>query len=161
MKLFLAVLLGSFAGTAVNVWWLSGFIPWFLLPDYSFLAIVFSGLFLSGPVGFLAALAPALFREMTVSAPPWTIFFGSMALFFLAREMALRVFVRTESFVLAVVAGLLLLESVSIVTLLLMAGSRPFSVLWGAKEAVRIAWTSLLAVPIFMDLSDRWRRVRE
>jgi len=161
VKLFLAVLLGSFAGTALNVWWLSGFIPWFLLPDFSFMAIVFSGLFLAGPAGFLAALGPALFREMTVSAPPWTFFFGSMALYFLAREVGLRMFIRAESFILAVVAGLLLLESVSIVVLLLTDGSRPFSILWGAQEAVRIAWTSLLAVPIFMDLSDRWRQVKE
>lgn len=161
LKLVLALLLGSYAGTALNVWWLSGFIPWFLLPDFSFMAIVFSGLFLGGAAGFLAALAPALFREMTISAPPWTMFFGSMALYFLAREVGLRLFVRAESFVLAVVAGLLLLESVSIVVLLLMSGSRPFSFLWGAEEAVRIAWTSLLAVPIFMDLSARWRRVRE
>jgi hypothetical protein len=59
------------------------------------------------------------------------------------------------------VASLLLAESVSVVLLLHLAGARPFSVLWGAQEAVRIAWTSLVAIPIYLDLTSRWLRVRE
>lgn len=161
MKQFLVLLALSYAGTAASVWWLSGFVPWFLLPDLSFLMIVYAGLFLGGPVGFLAAIPPAIFRELTVSAPPWTIFLASIALYLFTREIALDIFVRAEYFILAVVASLLLVESLSIVGLMLLAGSRPFSFLWGAEEAVRIAWTGLLAVPLFMDLSVRWREVKE
>jgi hypothetical protein len=57
--------------------------------------------------------------------------------------------------------SLLAAESFSVVLLLSLSGARPFSLLWGAQEAVRIAWTSLIAVPLFLDLSVRWRRVRE
>jgi len=53
------------------------------------------------------------------------------------------------------------LESLSMVLLLAAAGAHPFSFLWGAQEAVRIAWTSLIAVPLFLDLSSRWRRVKD
>jgi hypothetical protein len=84
-----------------------------------------------------------------------------MALYFISREIALDLFVRAEYFILTVVVSLLLAESLSIVGLMLLAGSRPFSFLWGAEEAVRIAWTGLLAVPLYMDLSVRWRRVKE
>ena len=161
MRQFLVVLALSYAGVAAGVWWLSGFVPWFLVPDMPFLMIVYAGLFVGGPAGFLAAIPPALFRELTVSAPPWTIFLSSMALYFLSREIALDLFIRAEYFILTVVVSLLLAESLSIVGLMLLAGSRPFSFLWGAQEAVRIAWTGLLAVPLYMDLSVRWRRVRE
>ena len=44
MRHFLALLALSYLGAALCVWWLSGFIPWFLLPDFPFLAIVFAGL---------------------------------------------------------------------------------------------------------------------
>ena len=161
MRQFLVVLALSYAGVAAGVWWLSGFVPWFLVPDMPFLMIVYAGLFVGGPAGFLAAIPPALFRELTVSAPPWTIFLSSMALYFLSREIALDLFIRAEYFILTVVVSLLLAESLSIVGLMLLAGSRPFSFLWGAQEAVRIAWTGLLAVPLYMDLSVRWRRVKE
>jgi hypothetical protein len=161
VRQFLVVLAVSYAGTAASVWWLSGFVPWFLLPDFSFLAIVFSGLFIGGPAGFLAAIPPALFREITVSGPPWTFFLSSLALYFVSREIALRLLVRAEYFILSVVVSLLLTESLSIVILMLLTGSRPFSFLWGMEEAVRIAWTGLLAVPLYMDLSGRWRRVKE
>lgn len=161
MRQFLVVLALSYAGVAAGVWWLSGFVPWFLMPDMPFLMIVYAGLFVGGPAGFLAAIPPALFRELTVSAPPWTIFLSSMALYFFSREIALDLFIRAEYFILTVVVSLLLAESLSIVGLMLLSGSRPFSVFWGAQEAVRIAWTGLLAVPLYMDLSVRWRRVRE
>ncbi|MBI5419266.1 MAG: hypothetical protein HZA60_04190 [Deltaproteobacteria bacterium] len=161
MRHFLVLLAASYAGAAAGVWWFSGFVPWFLLPDFPFLSIVFAGLFLPGPMGFLAAIPPALFREITSSAPPWTFFLASLALYFVSREIALRLFVRVEYYILATVVSLLLAESLSIVGLMLLAGSRPFSFLWGAQEAVRIAWTGLLAVPLFMDLSMRWRGVRE
>lgn len=161
MRQVLVLLAASFAGTSLSVWWLSGFVPWFLLPDFSFLAIVFAGLFIPGPLGLLAAVPPALFRELTVSAPPWSMFLASMSLYFLAREVGLRLFVRAESFVLSTTAVLLLLESVSMVILSLLVGSRPFSALWVAKEGIRVAWTSLVAVPLFMDLSGRWQRVTE
>lgn len=161
MRQFLVLLALSYGGVAASVWWLSGFVPWFLLPDVPFLMIVYSGLFIGGPAGFLAAIPPAIFREITVSAPPWTMFLASLALYLFTREIALDIFVRVEYFILAVVASLLLLESLSIVTLMLLAGSRPFSFLWGVEEAVRIAWTGLLAVPLYMDLSVRWREVKE
>ncbi|HEY7528514.1 MAG TPA: hypothetical protein VH660_05130 [Candidatus Deferrimicrobiaceae bacterium] len=161
MRQFLVLLAASYAGAAASVWWLSGYVPWFLLPDVPFLAIVYAGLFVGGPAGFLAAIPPAVFREITVSAPSWTFFLSSMALYFVSREIALRLFVRAEYYILTVVVGLLLAESLSIVLLMLSAGSRPFSLLWGAEEAVRIAWTGLLAVPAYMDLSGRWLRVKE
>ncbi len=161
MRLFLVLLAASFAGTAVSVWWLSGFVPWFLLPDFSFLAIVFAGLFIPGPLGLLAAIPAALFRELTVSAPPWALFLSSLSLYFLAREVSLRLFIRAESFILSTTAVLLLLESVSMVILSLLVGSRSFSALWVVKEGIRVAWTSLIAVPLFMDLSGRWQRVTE
>ena len=161
MKPVLALLAISFAGTAANVWLLSGLLPWYLLPDFSFLAIVYAGFFVPGPLGFLVALPPALFRELTTGAPPGSFFFASVALYFFSREIALRVFFRSEMFVLAVAAGLLALESISIVLLMSMSGARVFSLLWGGKETVRIAWTSLVAVFLFLDLSTRWQRVRE
>ncbi|HZW36998.1 MAG: hypothetical protein ACM319_07445 [Deltaproteobacteria bacterium] len=161
MRQFLVLLAASYAGVAASVWWLSGYVPWFLLPDVPFLAIVYAGLFLGGPAGLLAAIPSAVFREVTVSAPPWTFFLSSMALYFVSREIALRLFVRAEYYILTVVVGLLLAESLSVVLLMLLSGSRPFSLLWGAEEAVRIAWTGLLAVPLYMDLSSRWLRVKE
>ncbi len=161
MKTFLVLLAASYAGSAVSTLWLSGFVPWFLLPDFSFLAIVYAGLFLPGPAGFLAAVLPALFREVTLSAPPWSFFLASMALYFAARDIGRRLFIRAESFILVTVVGLLLVETLSIVVLVAASGSRPFTLLWGAEEAVHVAWTGLLAVPLFMDLSGRWRRVRE
>jgi hypothetical protein len=157
----LVLLALSFAGSAMNVWLLSGFLPWFLLPDFSFLAIVYSGLFLPGPLGLLAALPPALFREVTISGPPGSFFLASVAVYFAASEIGRRIFVRAEIFILLIVGGLLAAESLSVVLLLVLEGGNPFSFLWGAEEAVRIAWTSLLAVFLFMDLSGRWQRIQE
>ena len=161
MRHFLVLLSLSYLGTALCVWWLSGFVPWFLLPDFSFIAIVFAGLFVPGVTGFLCALPAAVFREITTSAPSWSVFLGSLALYFGSREVGRRILLRAEPHLLAVVVSLLLAESVSFVLLLVMAGARPFSLLWGAQEAVRIAWTSLVSVPILLSLSTRWRRVRE
>ncbi len=161
MRHLLVLLALSFAGTSANVWLLSGFIPWFLLPDFSFLAIVYAGLFLSGPLGFLAVLPPALFREVTISGPPGTFFFASVAVYFAAREIARRLFLRSEMFILLIVAGLLAAESVSVTLLLILDTGPPFSFLWGAEEAVRIAWTALLGVFLFVDLSTRWQPIRE
>jgi hypothetical protein len=151
----------SYLGASLCVWWLSGFVPWFLLPDLPFLAIVFSGLFVQGIAGFACALPPALFREITASAPSWSMFLGSMALYFASREIGRRFLLRSEPSLLSAVVLLLAAESLSVVLLLSLAGARSFSFLWGAQEAVRIAWTSLIAVPLFLDLSVRWRRVKE
>ena len=161
MRPLLVLLALSFAGSAMNVWLLSGFLPWFLLPDFSFLAIVYSGLFLPGPLGLLAALPPALFREVTISGPPGSFFLASIAVYFAASEIGRRIFIRAEIFILLIVGGLLAAESLTVVLLLVLEGGNPFSFLWGAEEAVRIAWTSLLAVFLFMDLSGRWQRIRE
>jgi hypothetical protein len=158
---FLLLVAASYAGAALNTWLLSGFIPWYFLPDLPFLAIVFSGLFIPGPMGLFVAIPLALFREVTASAPPWSFFLASLALYFASREIGLRLFIRTESYVLATVCALMAAESLSLVLLVLLSGSRPFSLLWGAQETVRITWTSLLAVPLFMDLSERWQRVKE
>lgn len=161
MKLFLVLFALSYLGASLCVWWLSGFIPWFLLPDFPFLAIVFSGLFVPGVTGLLCALPPALFREITASAPSWSMFLGSISLYFASREIGRRFLLRSEPSLLSAVVSLLAVESFSVVLLLYLYGARPFSFLWGAQEAVRIAWTSLIAVPLFLDLSVRWRRVRE
>jgi hypothetical protein len=161
LKHFLVLLALSYLGASVCVWWLSGFVPWFLLPDFPFLAIVFSGLFVPGVAGFLCALPPALFREITMSAPSWSMFLGSLALYFASREIGRRFLLRNEPSLLLAVVSLLAAESFSVVLLISVAGARPFSLLWGAQEAVRIAWTSLIAVPLLLDLSVRWRRVRE
>jgi hypothetical protein len=161
LRYFLALFALSYLGVALCVWTLSGFVPWFLLPDFPFLAIVFAGLFVPGITGFLCALPPALFREITTSAPSWSMFFGSMALYFAAREIGRRFLLRDEPSLLAAVVFLLAAESLSVVLLLSLAGARPFSLLWGAQEAVRIAWTSLIAVPLFLNLSSRWRRVKD
>lgn len=151
----------SYLGASLCVWWLSGFVPWFLLPDFPFLAVVFSGLFVPGIAGFLCALPPALFREITASAPSWSMFLGSMALYYASREIGRRFLLRNEPSLLSAVVSLLAVESFSVVLLLSLSGAHPFSFLWGAQEAVRIAWTSLVAVPLFLDLSVRWRRVKE
>ena len=151
----------SYLGASFCVWGLSGFVPWFLLPDFPFLAIVFSGLFVPGIAGFLCARPPALFREITASAPSWSMFLGSMGLYFASREIGRRFLLRNDPSLLSAVVSLLAAESLSVVLLLFLSGARPFSFLWGAQEAVRIAWTSLIAVPFFLDLSVRWRRVKE
>lgn len=161
MRYFLALLALSYAGTAANVWILSGLLPGYLLPDFSFLAIAYAGLFVPGAAGFLAALPAAFFREVTAVGPPWSFFFASLALYFFTREISRRIFLRTEILVLAIVAALLLTESLSVGLLLHLTGAHPFSLLWGAQEAVRIAWTSLLAVPLFTWLASRWQRVKE
>ena len=161
MRHFLVLVGISYLGASLCVWWLSGFVPWFLLPDFPFLAIVFSGLFVSGIGGFLCALPPALFREITAAGPSWSMFLGSMALYFGSREIGRRFLLRNEATLLSAVVSLLAIESFSVVLLLTLAGARPFSFLWGAQEAVRIAWTSLIAVPLFLDLSMRWRKVKE
>jgi cell shape-determining protein MreD len=151
----------SFLGAAAGALWLSGFLPWFLIPDFPFLSIVYAGLFLPPTVGILAAVPAAIIREVTLSAPPYSLFMASLALYFASREIGMRLFIRAESFILLTVVGLLLAETFSIMFLVTASGSRPFTFLWGVEEAVRVAWTGLLAVPLFMDLSDRWRRVRE
>lgn len=161
MREVLILIVFSYAGAAACAWWFSGFVPRFLLPDFPFLSIVYAGLFISGPIGLLTSVLPALFREVTVSAPPLTFFLSSIALYFASREIGLRIFLRSEPFILTVVVSLLLLESVSVVSLMLLAGSRPFSFMWAAQETVRIAWTGLVAVPLFMELSGRWRKVKE
>jgi hypothetical protein len=89
------------------------------------------------------------------------MFLGSMALYFASREIGRRFLLRNEPSLLSAVVSLLGAESFSVVLLLSLSGARPFSFLWGAQEAVRIAWTSLIAVPLFLDLSVRWRRVKE
>jgi hypothetical protein len=161
LRYFLVLFGLSYLGASVCVWWLSGFVPWFLLPDFPFLAVVFSGLFVPGIAGFLCALPPALFREITAAAPSWSMFLGSMALYFASREIGRRFLLRSEPSLLSAVVSLLAAESFSVVLLLSLSGARSFSFLWGAQEAVRIAWTSLIAVPLFLDLSVRWRRVKE
>lgn len=161
MKHFPVLFTLSYLGASLCVWWLSGFVPWFLLPDFPFLAVVYSGLFVPGVAGFLCALPPSLFREITASAPSWSMFLGSIALYFASREIGRRFLLRSEPALLIAVVSLLAAESFSVVLLLTLSGARPFSFLWGAQEAVRIAWTSLIAVPLFLDLSVRWRRVKE
>jgi hypothetical protein len=161
LKYFIVLFGLSYLGASVCVWWLSGFVPWFLLPDFPFLAVVFSGLFVPGVAGFLCAFPPALFREITASAPSWSMFLGSMALYFASREVGRRFLLRSEPSLLSAVICLLAVESFSVVLLLSLSGARSFSFLWGAQEAVRIAWTSLVAVPLFLDLSVRWRKVKE
>jgi len=84
-----------------------------------------------------------------------------MALYVAAREIGRRFLLRDEPSLLVAVGSLLVVESLSVVLLLSLAGARPFSLLWGAQEAVRIAWTSLIAVPLFLNLSSRWRRVKD
>lgn len=161
MKHFLALFTLSYLGSSLCIWWLSGFVPWFLLPDFPFLAIVFAGFFVPGIAGLMCAIPPAVFREITSSGPSWSIFLGSIALYFASREIGRRFFLRTEPSLLGAVISLMAVESFSVVLILSLSGARPFSFLWGAQEAVRIAWTSLVAVPLFMDLSVRWRRVKE
>jgi len=161
LKHFLVLFTLSYLGASLCVWLLSGFVPWFLLPDFPFLAVVYSGLFVPGIAGFLCALPPALFREITTSAPSWSMFLGSMALYFASREIGRRFLLRSEPSLLSAVVSLLAAESFSVVLILTLSGARPFTFLWGAQEAVRIAWTSLIGVPLFLDLSVRWRRVRE
>ena len=89
------------------------------------------------------------------------MFLGSMALYFASREIGRRFLLRNEPSLLSAVVTLLAAESFSVVLLLSLSGARPFSFLWGAQEAVRIAWTSLVAIPIYLDLTSRWLRVRE
>lgn len=161
MRYFLALLALSFAGTSANVWVLSGLLPGYLLPDFSFLAILYAGLFVPGPAGFLAALPAAFFREVTAVGPTGSFFCASMALYFFTREVSLRIFIRAEILVLGITAALLLVESLSVGLLLHLRGAHPFSLLWAAEEVVRIAWTSLLAVPLFMGLASRWQQVEE
>ncbi len=161
MRYFLALFSLSYLGAAFSVWVLSGIVPWFLLPDFPFLSIAFAGMFVPGLTGFLCALPPALFREVTTSGPSWSVFLGSVALYFAAREIGRRFLLRDEPSILAAVVSLLAGESLSVILLLSLAGAHPFSLLWGAQEAVRIAWTSLIAVPLFLDLSSRWRRVKD
>lgn len=161
MKHALGLVAIAYAGMALNVWCLSGIVPWFLLPDYGLLAIVYAGLFIPGPAGFLASLLSAVFRETTMSAPPLAFLLSSLAIYFFTREIGRRLFLRAEPFILATVAGLLVAESLSVLVLLAFVGARPFGALWFAEEAVRIAWTSLVAVPSYMFLSIRWRQVEE
>ncbi len=157
----LVIVAAAYAGAALSVWWLSGFVPWFLLPDIPFLGIVFAALLLEGPAGLGAAAVCAFVREICSSMPPWTLFLSSLALYFFTREITRRIYFRAESFILATVAALMIAESLSVTGLLAFSGGRSPTLLWGLQEAVRIAWTSLLSVPLFMDLSVRWRRVTE
>ncbi len=126
MRYFLALLSLSYLGAALCIWGLSGMVPWFLLPDFPFLSIVFAGLFVPGPVGFLCAVFPALIREITTSAPSWSIFLGSMALYFAAREIGCRFLLRDEPSLLAAVVSCMAVESLSMIVLLAMSGARPF-----------------------------------
>ncbi len=155
------LLLLSYAGGALPVWVLPRTVPWFLVPDVPFLCLVFAGLFLPGPSGVLVALGSALFREVLQPAPPWSFFLSSLSLFVLVREIRIRLFIRAEPFILILVSVLLAAESASVSALLAFRGASPVSGIWLAKETVRIAWTSLLAVPFFMTLPDRWQKVRE
>jgi penicillin-binding protein 2 len=127
LKYFLALLSLSYLGAALCVWVLSGIVPWFLLPDFPFLSIVFAGLFVPGLTGFLCAIPPALIREITTCAPSWSMLLGSMALYFAAREIGRRFLLRDEPALLAAVISLLAAESLSVVLLLSLAGSNPFS----------------------------------
>jgi len=86
LRHFLVLFALSYLGASFCVWGLSGFVPWFLLPDFPFFAIVFSGLFVPG-IADSCARSPALFREITASAPSWSMFLGSMALYFASREI--------------------------------------------------------------------------
>ena len=161
MKHALGLVAIAYAGIALDVWILSPVVPSFLLPDFGFLSVVYAGLFLPGFAGFAAALLVALLRETTASTPPLAFLLSSLALYFFTREIGSRLFVRAEPFVLAAVIGLLSAESISIFLLMTFTGARSFGPLWFAEEAVRIAWTSLLAVPSFMYLSLRWRQEEE
>jgi hypothetical protein len=151
----------AYAGIALDVWILAPTVPAFLLPDFGFLAIVYAGLFVPGLPGFAASLLIALLRETTISAPPLAFLLSSLALYFFTREIGSRLFIRAEPFVLAAVIGLLAAESLSLFLLMTFTGARSFGPLWFAEEAVRIAWTSLLAVPSYMYLSLRWRQEEE
>ena len=145
MKLFLVLFGLSYLGASLCVWWLSGFIPWFLLPDFPFLAIVFSGLFVPGVAGFLCALPPALFREITASAPSWSMFLGSVALYFASREIGRRFLLRSEPSLLTAVVSLLAAESFSVVLLLYLYG--PALLLLGGRRSRPDRLDSLIAVP--------------
>ena len=148
-------------GASLCVWGFSTVAPWFLLPDLPFLSIVYAGMFIQGPLGFLCALGPALIREVTSSGPPWSIFLGSMAIYLASNGISRRFMLRDEYSLLAAVSSLMAVESLTIVVLLKLAGAQSFGVFWGAQEAVRIAWTSLIAIPLFMHLSSRWRKVKD
>jgi len=161
VKYFLTLFSISYLGASASVWGLSGIVPWFLLPDFPFLSIVFAGLFIPGLTGFLCALPPALIREITTSGPSWSMFLGSMALYFASREIGRRFLLRDEPSLLAAILSLLTIESLSVVILLSLRGAHSFPLLWWAQEAVRIAWTSLVAVPLFLYLSGRWRMVQD
>jgi hypothetical protein len=161
LKAALGLVAIAYAGIALNVWVLSAIVPRFLLPDFGFLAIVYAGLFIPGPAGFLAALLTGLFRETTMSAPPLVFLLSSLSLYFFTREIGSRLFLRAEPFILAAVIGLLAAESISIFLLMAFTGARPFGAFWFAEEAIRIAWTALVAVPAYMFLSLRWRQEEE
>lgn len=158
----LVLLAAAYAGAALDTWWLSGFFPRFLLPDVPFLAIVYAALLLPGPPGFAVALGAAFIRELVVSAPPWSFFLASLGIYFAAREAGRRLFVRIEPFAAVAVAAFMLLESLSVSGILLLSKGRFFSLMWGAEEAVRIAWNAVLAVPLLMtDLPGGRREVTE
>jgi hypothetical protein len=154
---FAALAALSFAGGALCTFWLPGILPSMLLPDVPFLAVVYAGLHVAGPAGLAAAAAAALAREVSSSAPPWSLFCSTLALYVILRETGARLFLRMEPVVLLVAALLLLAESLGVCLLLSLRGSLHLSPLWGAGEAVRIAWTALAAAPLFSFL-DRLLR---
>lgn len=157
----LLVVLIVWACTAIAVFVLPDFVPWFLIPETAFLGVVFAGLFLSGFPALLCAASCAFLREAVSSAPQCTMFLGTLALFVAVRHLEHHLIVRNERSVLLSVAMFLLLETVSIRIIMSMRGAGAFPLFWIVEEAVRIALTSLLAVPVFMSLSGRFQKVRE
>jgi len=157
----LVLLAASYGAAALGTGWLSGFLPWFLVPDVPFLAVIYAALFLPVAAGLAVAVPAAFLRELVSSAPPWSLFLGSMALYFAAREVRKSLFVRPGPFVLVLVAALMAAESAGVALLLVLSGARPFSTFWLAEEVVRIAWTALLSVPAFAELGARLRAAEE
>jgi len=148
----------SYLGASFCVWWLSGFVPWFLLPDFPFLAIVFSGLFVRDR-GIPVRAPPALFREITASAPSWSMFLGSMALYFASREIGRRFHLRNEPSLLSAVVSCWRPSRSPLSSSFSCPGS-PFSFLWGAQEPSGSPGPPDRRSPL-PGLSVRWRRVRE
>ena len=157
MRFLLSLSALAFGGGALCTYWLSGILPAMLVPDAPFLALVYAGLRVPGPAGFAAAVAASLARETFSSAPPWSLFCSSLALYVILRETGSRLFLRVEPVVLLVTAGLLVAESLGISLLLELRGALHVGPLWWAAEGVRIAWTSLAAAPLFSFLDDRLR----
>jgi hypothetical protein len=159
VRAFLALAALAFGGGAACTYWLSGILPAMLLPDVPFLAAVYAGLRVAGPAGLAAAAAAALAREVFTSAPPFSLFCSTLAIYVLLRETGTRLFIRLEPAALVVAAVLLLAESLGVSLLMYLGGALHLSPLWGAAEAVRISWTSLAAAPLFAFLDARLRGI--